>query len=603
MSDKLANMRDVRFVLYEMLDVEKVTRCEYFQDHSRETFEMALEAAYKLAREVCWPCYQECDAIGAQFDSDTNKTTVPEPIHRIWKECREGGWFAPSAPVEHGGQQFPQTVAFACGFLFNAANTAADMYVRGAAGAGLLIESCGSEEQKQKYMMRLYSGEWAGTMALTEPQAGSSLTDIKTTAVKAEDGDHYLITGSKILISSGDHDLVPNIIHPVLAKIPGSPPGIKGISLFIVPKYRLNDDGSVGEFNNVVTGGIEHKMGLRGQATATLNFGENGHCYGWLLGEANKGLKYMFKLMNEARIGTGIQAISQASCAYQNALEYSKERLQGRDLIDRDPAKPQIPIIKHADVKRMLLTQKAYVEGVFSLVAYAAYLGDLMVAAGSDEERERYFDILEILTPVCKAYGSDIGFESIRIAMQCYGGYGYSEEYPIAQLLRDCKVFSIYEGTNNIQAMDLLGRKLVIKQGASFRAVTAEIAKTIEEARGIEALKDMTDKVEAAFKEVVETTTEYLGKIGLGGDIPLYMSYASPYLDMFSQLLVSWQFLWQSIAAQKALDAGTAEEAFYKGKLATARFYIDNELPHAHATAQIIKSGERAALDFQEEWF
>ncbi len=603
MSDKLVNMRDVRFVLYEVLDVEKVTQCEYFADHSRETFEMALEAAYKLAREVFWPCYQECDAIGAQFDSETNKTTVPKPIHRIWKECREGGWFAPSAPAEYGGEQFPLVVVLACTSLFNAANTSAEIYKAIARGSGLLIEHFGSEEQKQKYLMNLYSGEWGGTMALTETQAGSALTDIKTTAVKADDGDHYLITGTKIFISSGDHDLAPNIIHQVLAKVPGAPPGIKGISLFIVPKYRVNDDGSVGDFNNVVTGGIEHKMGLKGQATATLNFGEKGECHGYLLGEENRGLKYMFLLMNEARVATGIQAISQASCAYQNAVEYSKERLQGRDLIDRDPTKPQIPIIKHSDVRRMLLTQKAYVEGVFSLLGYTAHLEDMMRAAGSDEERERYHDILEILTPVCKAYGSDIAFESIRIAIQCFGGYGYSEEYPVAQLMRDCKVFSIYEGTNNIQAMDLLGRKLIIKQGASFRAVTEEIGKTIEEARGIEALKDVTDKVDAAFNEVVETTTGYLAQIGMGGDIKLYMSYASPYLDMFAQLLVSWQFLWQSIVAQKALDAGTSEETFYKGKLATARFYINTELPHARATAQIIKSGERTAFDFEEDWF
>jgi len=602
MSDKLVNMRDIQFVLYEMMDAEKLLEYEPFAEHSRETFDMAIDAAYKLAREVYWPAYQEMDALGVTYDPESKSTTVPECMHKIWKEAKEGGWMATIASFEVGGQQFPFTIAQVTSFIFNAANTAAHMYVGGTGGAAHLIEANGDEKLKETYVEKMFEGEWSGTMALTEPQAGSSLTDVKTTAVKVEGEDYYLITGTKIFISSGDHDLAENIIHPILARLPGAPPGIKGISLLVVPKYRVNEDGSIGEFNDVVTSGVEHKMGLKGQATATLNFGDNGDCRGWLVGEPNRGLKYMFQLMNAARIATGMQATSVATNAYLHALEYSKERLQGRDIAQRDPATPQIPIINHADVRRMLLAQKAYTEGMFSLLTYAAWLNDTALVAATDEERENARGVLEILTPVCKAYGSDISFESTRLAIQVFGGYGFSEEFPVAQMLRDQKVFSIYEGTNNIQAMDLLGRKVRIQEGAYLRAFMAEVVKTIADAREIDSLNDMTDKIEALMNEV-GSVTMHLAGIGMSGDIPLYMSYASPYLDMFSQLVISWQFLWQSIVAQKAIDAGSADADFYRGKLATARFYINTELPKAHTTAQIITSGERTALDFQQEWF
>ena len=600
MSDKLVNMRDVRFVLYEMLDVEKLLEYERYAEHSRETFDMGVDAAYKLAREVYWPAFQEMDQLGVCYDPETKQTSVPECMHKIWQASKEGGWHATSADFEVGGQQFPFTISEMMSFLFNAANTSAHVYVSGTTGAAHLFESFGGEQVKV-YVEKLFEGEWAGTMALTEPQAGSSLSDVKTSAVKADDGDHYLITGTKLFISSGDHDLAGNIVHPVLAKLPDAPPGIKGISLFLVPKYRVNEDGSVGEFNDVVTSGVEHKMGMKGQATATLNFGDKGDCHGWLVGEPNRGLKYMFQLMNSARIATGIQASSVASNAYQQALEYARERLQGRPIIQKDPTTPQIPIIQHADVRRMLLAQKAYVEGMFSLLAYAAYLTDRKLVLEDGDERQKAEDIIEILTPVCKAYGSDISFESTRLAIQVFGGYGYSEEFPVAQMLRDQKVFSIYEGTNGIQAMDLLGRKIVIKQGASMKALVAEISKTVTEARAVEAINDMTDKVEAAMNDVVGATMHLAGIAG-GGDIPHYMSFATPYLEMFSQLVVSWQFLWQSTVAQKAVDAG-ADDSFYKSKLATARYYINNVLPYAQTTAQIIKSSERTALDFEEEWF
>ena len=604
MSDTLVNMRDIRFVLYEMLGVETLTKYDYFRDHSKETFDTALDAACQLAREVCWPAYSEMDRIGATYDAKSKKTRVPERMRKIWQACKEGGWHGQTAPAEFGGQQFPNAVAAATALIFNAANTAAHMYIAGAYGAAGLILSFGNDELKNTYLEKLYAGEWGGTMCLTEPQAGSSLSDVKTTAVKANDGDHYLLTGTKCFISNGDQDITENIIHPVLAKLPGAPPGVKGISLFVVPKYRVNEDGSIGEFNDVVTAGIEHKLGLRGNVTATLNFGENGDCRGWLLGEPNRGLTYMFQLMNHARIATGLQATSLASNAYQHALQYTRERLQGRGITEKNPTTPQVAIIKHSDVRRMLLVQKATTEGLFALLAYAAFLGDKEQCSSGEAEKTAVTDILDVLTPVCKAYGSEASYDSIVLAIQCYGGYGFSEEFPLAQMLRDCKVFPIYEGTNGIQAMDLLGRKVVMKGGGALRALLDDMSKTIEEASRIEALKGLAGKLGAALNEVGETTT-HLGGIALAGDVEFYISSATLYLGMFSRLVISWLFLWQSVVAEKALaaGAGAADQHYYKGKLATARFYLNNELPHLHATAEILKSGERTALDFDEKWF
>ena len=602
MSDTLVNMRDIRFVLYEMLDVERLTEYDYFRDHSRETFDTAIDAAYKLAREVCWPAYAEMDRTGATYDPTTKTTRVPECMHAIWQAYKQGGWHGETAPAEVGGQQFPATVAAATALVFNAANTAGNMYTAGAGGAAGLIQSFGSDTLKSTYLEKLYGGEWGGTMCLTEPQAGSSLSDVKTTAVKAKDGDYYLLSGTKCFISSGDHNITENIVHPVLARIPGSPPGVKGISLFIVPKYRINADGSRGAFNDVVTAGIEHKLGLRGNATATLSFGESGDCRGWLLGEPNRGLAYMFQLMNHARIATGLQATSLASNAYQHALQYARERQQGRRISEKDPGTSQVPIIKHADVRRMLLAQKATTEGLFALLAYAAFLGDTGRCSPTPSDRLEAETVLDVLTPVCKAYGSEASYDSIVLAIQCHGGYGFSEEFPLAQMLRDCKVFPIYEGTNGIQAMDLLGRKVVMKNGAALQALVAQIHQTIDRASQIASLTPMAQQVLAALNDVVETTTQ-LGGIAMSGDIEGYMSAATPYLRMFSRLVLSWLFLWQAIIAQKTLENGATDQNYYEGKLATARFYLNNELPHLHATAQILKSGERTAVDFQEDWF
>jgi len=561
---------------------------------------MALDAAYQLAQEVFWPTYQEFDREGVRFDG--RQTTVPKAMHEIWRQYKEGGWFAPNVDYDLGGQQFPLSIFAVTSFLFSAGNTSASMYLSGAWGAAHLIDMFGDEDLKNKYMRKLYAGEWGGTMALTEPDVGTSLGDIRTTAVKAPSGDHYLLRGVKRFISSGDHDLTPNIIHPVLAKIEGATPGVKGLSLFIVPKYRLDRDGNPAEFNDVMTAGVEHKMGLKGQTTATLNFGEKGDCHAWLVGEPESGLQYMFQLMNHARIFTGIQAVSGASVAYQCALQYAQERLQGREITNRDPESPQIAIINHPDVRQMLLRQRAFVEGSLGLILYCARVADDMAQTTDEEVREQKSLLLEVLTPCCKAYVSNEAFVSITLALQCLGGAGFCEEYPIAQLLRDTKVFSIYEGANGIQALDLLGRKVPMKQGGAVRALMTEMSQTLSEAGAVEALKGIAGKVQELQNEVIGVTM-HLGAIGMSGDIPLYVCNATMFLEMFSQLAVAWQLLNQAMVAQKALDTGAGEEEFYRAKIATAAFYINNVVPQALATAKILNSDERTALDYPVTWF
>jgi len=596
MSDAITDMRNLRFLLYEVLNIEELTKAAVYEDHSKETFDMALDTADQVAREVFLPPFQEFDKEGAQFED--GKVTVPEGMREIWKQCKEGGWFSVAVDAESGGQQFPVAIDTATSFLFAGANNSAHIYVLLCTGAAQLIESYGTDKLKELYMFKMYSGEWAATMALTEPQAGTSLADIKTTAVKAPDGDHYLIKGTKCFISSGDHDLAPNIIHPVLARIEGAPPGTKGISLFLVPKYRLDENGDPAESNDVDTMGIEHKMGLKGSSTATLDFGDHDNCHGWLLGEPHKGLKYMFQMMNHARLYTGLQAVASASRGYQVSLEWAHEREQSRDIMDKDPTTPQVPIVIHPDVRIMLLRQKSFVEAALGLILYTAKLQDELRSEPNEEKQL----LLELITPCIKAHGSDGAFDSLRIAVQVLAGAGFCEEMPVSQLLRDCKVFSIYEGANGVQAMDLLGRKVARKGGAAVRVCMGEMGKTLEEAAQLEPLKAIADKVKDLQQEVGAVTMQ-LGAIGMSGDLRHYISYASPYLEMFSQMLMSWQLLMQAVVAQKALDAGTTEENFYQAKVETARFYANNVIPHAMATAQILKSQERTALDFKKEWF
>jgi alkylation response protein AidB-like acyl-CoA dehydrogenase len=600
MSDKLVDRRDIEFVLYEMLNTESLCERDRFKEHSREVFDLVLDTAEQVAMEVFWPHYQSMDAEGAQFDG--KDVTVPQGMHEIWKTAKEGGWFGPAMDYDYGGQQMPYVIHSTISYLFNAANTSAYMFIGQVGGAVLLIDLFGTPEQKEQYLGKLMAGEWGGTMCLSEPDVGSSLGDITTTATLSPDGSHYLIKGVKRWISSGDHDLSDNIVHPVLAKIEGGPPGSKGISLFIVPKNRLNENGEAGEFNDVVTTGLEHKLGLRAQPTATLNLGDNDDCHGYLLGVENEGLREMLHLVNSARIHTGVQAIAQASAAYQIALKYCRERIQGREVTNMDPDLEPISIIRHADVRRMLLWQKAYIEGLFSLLGYCAAASDEERNSPDDEDRERAKELLGVLTPVCKAYGSDKSTECIRLAIQCLGGAGYTEDFALGQMLRDNKVFSIYEGTNGIQGLDLLGRRVVRNNGSAFRALMEEMGKTLADADGIEGIADIRDKFAASQDKLVAVMTHLAG-VGMGGEVALYTANSSLFLRIFSEVCIAWQWLAQAAIAQRALDAGTEEATFYTSKVETARFYVNNTLPLMHASAQIILDNERGALDFEDAWF
>jgi len=601
MSQPLVNRRDIDFNLYEVLDTESLSQYTYYEDHSKETFSLALDTAYQVAHEVMWPEYQKMDHEGVTLENGT--TTVPKGMHDIWKALKDGGWIALPNSYEVGGQQFPMTLQLATALMFNAANTAATMYAGLTTGAAHLLESFASEELVEKYVLKMFSGEYAGTMALTEPQAGTSLSDIKTSATPVDGEDYHIIRGTKRFISSGDHDLTDNIIHPVLAKIEGSPAGVKGISLFLVPKHRLNDDGSIGEFNDVQTGGIEHKLGLKGQATAELKFGEKDECRGWLVGNPNQGLNYMFQMMNGARLHTGLQAISQASAAYHCAVQYTKEREQGREVTNRDPESPQIAIIKYPEIRRMLLTQKAYIEGSLALLMYCGMQSD--IARGTegvdDDAHHTALGILELLTPVCKAYVSDVACESISISLQCYGGAGYIEEFPVAQMFRDSRVFPIYEGTNQIQAMDLLGRKIPAKAGANVQSLMVEIGKTIAEAAAQDDLKDLADKVQKAMETLAETTL-HLGGVGMKGDVDRYLSQAAPYLTAFSQVVIAWRLLAQAIVANQKVHEGS-DDSFYLSKLATVKYYINAILPTTFTICDGIKNEADTAIDFEESWF
>ena len=469
-------------------------------------------------------------------------------------------------------------------------------------------------------MGKMYSGEWTGTMCLTEPGAGSDVGATKAIAKKNADGT-YTITGTKSFITAGEHNLAENIIHPVLARIEGAPRGTKGISLFLVPKIRVNEDGSMGEANDIFCSGIEHKLGIHGSATTTLNFGDNGRCIGELLGKENEGMRIMFHMMNEARLGVGLQSLGQAGSAYLNAVAYAKERLQGVSITSmRDPGAPQVPIISHPDVRRMLLWMKSYVEGMRAFAYYIAYCEDREVTATDENEREKYADYIALFTPVCKAFFSDMSFYIIKEAIQVFGGYGYCSEYPVEQLLRDNKIASIYEGANGIQALDLVGRKLGMKKGMVLMNFLGDMDNFIEANKSNETLNSCMEEFEKAKNSLAEVSMHF-GQIARGPDFIIPLINAYPYLEVFGMVALGWMLLWQATIAEKKLKdimakEGASEEeaikklisdnrdaAFYSGKIAAAKFYANTVLPTVGSKVRAIKSGDKSVVEIAEESF
>ncbi len=608
------NLRDMRFILYEQLGIERLCSFDKFKDYSRETFDMVLEEAAKLASEVMAPLNTVADKEGCKYEK--GKVTVPAGFHEAFKKYCEGGWIAASADVEAGGQGLPNTVALAANEMFVGACCSLTTYPGLTRGCANLILSFGTAEQKSTYIEKMFSGQWTGTMCLTEPQAGSAVGDVKTSAKKQ--GDHYLIQGTKIFITSGDHDLAENIIHAVLARTENAPPGTKGLSLFVVPKIRVNSDGSLGEPNDVNCGGIEHKMGLKGSATATLNFGDEGKCYGYLLGQEFQGIQLMFQMMNEARLGVGLQGFAVGNVAYLHALKYAKERIQGVEITKmRDPNAPRVPIIKHPDVRRMLMTMKTYAEGLRALIYRGAYYADLAEVATDPKEKEHCENMIDLLIPIVKGYSTDIAFRLTEWAIQVYGGYGYCGEYPVEQFCRDVKITSIYEGTNGIQAMDLVGRKISMKKGALFMGWMKEINEFIEKYKTHEAFGPAILQLEQAKNHLVNASM-YFAKTAAGGDPTYPMLYACPYMEMFGEVELSYLLLQQAIIAKEKLDAifhkagastseaqakvieDSSDAAFYAGKVHGAKFFANNILPKVQSTAATILNGDKSALAVPE---
>ncbi|MEW6441508.1 MAG: acyl-CoA dehydrogenase [bacterium] len=611
MADYLVDFRDVQFVLYEHLGVDKLCQYPKFAEYSKEVFDMVLDQALKMAKEVIAPLNETADRVGARFDK--GKVTFPKEFHAAYQKFCEGGWIGVSSSPEWGGQGLPTVLGITTNEFFGGACVAFIMTPGLTHGAAHMFETFASDQLKNIYLEKMYGGQWAGTMCLTEPGAGSAVGDVKTLAVR--DGDVYKISGTKIFISSGEHDLTENIIHAVLARTPDAPSGIKGISLFLVPKHRVNADGSIGAFNDVRCGNIEEKMGIHGSATCTLNFGDDGNCIGYLIGEENKGIVYMFQMMNEARIGVGMQGLSIGAAAHQHALKYAKERIQGVDVREmKNPNALRVAIVEHPDVRRMLLFQKSVTEALRGVLLKTAFCADMARVVENDQEREKYAGYVELFTPICKAYGSDMGFEACISAVQVLGGYGYCKEYPVEQYARDSKISSIYEGTNGIQAIDLLGRKIAMKGGMLFLNFLTDVNRFVDTYRSHDKLGRYVEALAKAKDTLAETTMIFQTKT-MSGDMIYPVSLATPYLKMFSEVVCAWTLLEQAAVAQTKLDEIFAqkgvsddegrgamlkenEEAkFYAGKISSMRFYVSQILPEVQAIAAVVKSEDRTVLD------
>jgi len=617
MTGAIVNRRDLEFQLFEVLDTEALTARPRYAEHTRETFLAVLDTAEAMATEKFAPHNHKADANEPTFDG-TRVSMIPEVKEALKLFC-EAGFIAAAHDFERGGMQLPVVMTQAAFSLFKSANVGTAAYPFLTIGNANVIHRFGTEAQHKKYLGPLLAGRFFGTMALTEPQAGSSLSDITTTATPNADGT-YSISGNKIFISAGDHDLSENIIHLVLAKIPGGPPGVKGISLFIVPKFRVNDDGTLGARNDVTLTGLIHKMGYRGTTSTMLAFGEQGRCIGELVGEPHKGLSYMFHMMNEARIGVGMGAVMLGLRGYLASLDYAKERPQGRAPTNKNPVDPQVPIIQHADVRRMLLAQKAYVEGGYALCLYCARLVDEQrvpegtQSAGADAPcvpgtplrgqatAQEAGLLLDLLTPIAKSWPSQWCLEANSLAIQIHGGYGYTREYPVEQFYRDNRLNPIHEGTHGVQALDLLGRKAVMNGGAAIKLFVREAQQTIAAAKADEALAGYAVELDAALGEIA-TTLQALGPV-LASNPTLALANAVLFLEAFGHTVIAWIWMRQALAAQRGLQTGAvADAAFYRGKLAACRWFYRWELPKVRQWHELLRSLDDTTLTMPPESF
>jgi len=602
MAQLIADRRDVDFVLHEQLKVEELARHERFAEFNRKAVDLIISEARNLAIKEILPTRQDGDRQGARFDG--GKVFVPESFHKAWKAYKEGEWLAMTEDPDWGGQGMPRAVAMAAADYLNGANFAFMMYAGLTHGAGKLVESFGTEKLKKLFLKRMYSGEWTGTMLLTEPEAGSDVGALTTSAVKNPDGT-YSITGNKIFISSGEHDLVENIIHPVLARIDGAPAGTAGISLFLVPKIWVNDDGSLGEPNDIVCTGIEEKMGIHGNATCSMALGSKGRCRGMLLGEENKGMRAMFLMMNEARLLVGSQGLACASPAYMYALAYARERVQGRHLLKAlDKSAPSVPIIQHPDIRRMLMLMKVHVEGMRSLIFYVGHLEDCLHTAADPDAKAKYQGMIDFLIPIAKGYVTDRSCEVCNLGIQVYGGYGYIREYPMEQLLRDCRITPIYEGTNGIQAMDLLGRKLGLNKGRPMMDLLGEIQAALAAAKAVPRTAPFAETVEGMLNKLGEVAM-HMGAAAMSDKVLTAFAFAHPFLEVCGDVVMAWMLLWRARIAAEKLAAGVKEKdaLFYEGQLKSIEFFASTILPVTFGKMKAILAGNTAMVDIHEDSF
>lgn len=583
---RFTSMEHLRFLLFDVHRVEELFSHERFSHLDGEQAWMIIESAKLLAEQEMFPYFKEMDASPAQYDGKGGVRTHPQ-LQTIIRKAAEQHWIGGYASFEHGGMQLPEMIFSTGHHLFQAANNGVEGYTGLSAGAAGLITSFGSAEQIATYVPRIFSGEWQGTMALTEPQAGSSLSDIVSAATPTGKG-HYTVKGQKIFISGGEHDACENFVHLTLARIQGAPAGVKGISLFIIPKFRPEADGSL-TYNDVHCAGDFQKMGQRGYATTHLSFGDNDDCHAYLVGEPHKGLSYMFQMMNGARISVGQSAASVAMAAYQASLQYAMERPQGRLASEKDPSQPPTLIIHHPDVQRMLFTQKAIAEGALSLAMECNRLYDLTQVTQA-EEQQRYQLLLEILTPIVKTYASEQGSRSAALAIQTLGGYGYTTDFPVQQLYRDLKIMSLYEGTTGIQSLDLLGRKVTMEKGKALAFLAEEIQQTI---RSANAYPELQKHAETLVQELhrIESVLGHLTRFAQKGEIDLYLADATVFMEMASYVVIGWQWLKQATVAADRItkkDFSRNTEVFYESKIHTLHFFFRYEMPHAEACANTL---------------